>query len=100
MLDNIPLIALTPSALLGIAILLIITGGLWTNKAYQQKVRECEKWEKAFQKSEEARSLESTQNKELLEVGKATYHILDAVFNSLEPPGRGGAHRVVHQTSR
>lgn len=99
MIDGIPILSLTPSVLLGIAVLMIFLGKLWTNKAYQEKVKEAERWRLAYEAEAKRATIADAQSAELLELAKATYSILDAAFSSVEPPGRGGAHRVV-QTSR
>lgn len=99
MIDGIPILSFTPEVLLGIAILMILSGRLWTNKTYQEKCAEAERWRKAYEAEREARAISDAQTRELLELGKATYAILDAALSEVEPPGRGGAHRVV-QTSR
>jgi len=100
MFDGIPLVSLTPPVLLGVAILLLLFGRLWTNSAYQEKCRESERWRKAYETSEKARAISDAQSAELLELGRATYAMLDAVFSTLDPPGGGGAHRVVPTTSK
>jgi hypothetical protein len=98
-LDGIPLTVLTPSAILGVVVLAIIFGRLWTNAAYKEKKEEAARWQKAYETERDARLDLQGQNKELLEIGRATYSIVDAMFSTIEPPGKGGAHRVV-QTSK
>ena len=85
MWDGIPIVSLTPSVLLGIAVLMLFLGKLWTNKAYQEKCQEAERWRKAYEASEEARAISSSQTTELLELAKTTYSIIDATFST---PGR------------
>ena len=99
MLDGIPLVNLTPSVLLGIVVLFILTGRLVPLRYLKEKIEEAEKWRAAYELERQARAAAEAQSAELLEVGKATYAILDAALSYDDPPGRGGAHRVV-QTSR
>lgn len=98
MLEGLSIANIGASGLITVLVLMLFFGKLWTDKAYQQKVKECEKWEKAYEASEAGRKLSDSQTTELLEIGRATYSILDAMFNTIEPPGKGGSHRVV-QTS-
>lgn len=100
MFEGLSVANLGATGLILVLVLMLFRGMLWTDKAYQQKVIECEKWEKAFKTSEEARLLSEAQNKEMLEIGRATYSILDAMFHTIEPPGKGGAHRVVQTSSK
>ena len=85
-----------PSGLLAVAILLLLFGKLWTNAAYQQKVAECEKWEKAYAESEAGRKEANAQAKELLEQGKTTHAIVVAMFSIMENNrASGGTPHVV-----
>src|SRR6185503_3040876 len=95
MFAGISIVSLTPSVLLGITVLMIFVGRLWTNSAYQEKCKEAERWRKAYETEKEARATSDAQTRELLEVGKSTYALLDAVFSTNEPQSKGGAHRVV-----
>jgi hypothetical protein len=99
MMEGISLGNLSAATLLGIAVLLLMLGRLVPRSTYQDKKDEAEKWRAAYEKERDARLDLQGQNKELLEIGRATYSIVDAMFSTVEPPGKGGAHRVV-QTSR
>ena len=100
MLDGIPLVNLTPSVLVGIVVLMILLGRLRTNKEYQEKCAESERWRNAYEVERDARVLADRQTAELLELAKATHDILHAALSEVEPPGRGGVHRVVQKSSR
>lgn len=50
-LIGIPVSALAPSALLGIVVLMILTGKLITLREYREKVREAEAWKAAADES-------------------------------------------------
>jgi hypothetical protein len=93
---GIPIEVLTPSALLGIAILFIIIGKLWTNPAYQEKVKEAEKWRLAYEAESKARATADAQTAELLEQGKTTHAIVVAMFSIMEGNrSSGGTPHVV-----
>ena len=88
-LAGIPIAGLTAPTLLGVAILLLFTGKLWTNNAYQQKAQECDRWREAYEKESEARRTANQQTIELLEVTKTTHHLVEALFQNV-PISRGG----------
>ena len=94
-LIGIPIEMLAPSALLGVAILMIFVGKLWTNPAYQQKVEECKKWEKAYERSEAARALSDAQTTQLLEQAKTTHAMVVAMNSVLATNSSGGTSHVV-----
>ena len=95
-LVGIPVEVLAPSGLLAVAILLLFFGKLWTNAAYQEKVKECDKWEKAYLVSEEGRAKADAQSYELLEQGKTTHAIVVAMFDIMENNrASGGTPHVV-----
>lgn len=94
-LIGVPVEFLAPSALLGLAILMLFVGKLWTNPAYQQKVKECEKWEKAYERSEAARVIADAQTTQLLEQAKTTHAIVVAMSTVLEQHPSGGTSHVV-----
>jgi len=95
MIDGIPIpvIALTPSALLGLTVLFILIGRLVPRSVYMDKVRECEKWQKAYELAEKGRSTSDAQTTELLEIGKASHTVLMALVEYTKPQ-RGEPHVV------
>jgi hypothetical protein len=96
MFDGIPLNDLTAPTLVGIAVLLVMLGGLVPRWLYKAKEQECQRWQKAYEAERDARKTSESQSAELLEFAKATYHILDALFVNTEYSQQsGGAHRVV-----
>lgn len=101
MLDGIPLASLTPAALLGIAILFIIVGRLIPRSTYLDKVKECEKWQAAYETSEKARVASDAQTRELLELAKTTNRIVQAMFDVTERARQSGGNVdvAVHATS-
>lgn len=89
----------TASGLLGLAIVCIIFGILVPRPFWKDKKEEAEKWQKAYETERDAHAITRAQNSELLENSKVVRDILEAMFHATEPPGKGGAHRVV-QTSK
>lgn len=89
-LEGIPIGGLTAPALLGLAILMLFTGKLWTNAAYQEKVAEAERWRLAYESEAKARAESDSQSKELLELGKTTHALITAVFTNSEYIRRSG----------
>lgn len=86
-LEGIPLVGLTAPGLLGLAILMLMTGKLWTNAAYQQKTQECDKWQSAYNAEREARAKSDSQTVELLEVSKTTHAVTVAMFDVIRQSG-------------
>jgi len=80
MLEGIPVVGLSAPAIVSILVLMLFTGKLWTNAAYQQKCKESEDWKAAYEKEREARQLSSAQTVELLELAKTSNSFLGAVF--------------------
>ena len=95
MLFGIPIGDFTAPGLLGIAIACIIFGLLVPRPFWMDKEKEARRWEAAYKAEAEAHAITRGQNTELLENSKVTRQILEAMFMATEPPGKGGAHRVV-----
>ena len=96
--DDFHIVAFTPPALLGVAILMLFSGKLWTNRAYQEKADEAKRWREAYEKERKARVTSDTQTAELLEVTKTTHNIIVAMFGTAERIRQTGAADVVPQT--
>lgn len=96
MIDGIPLTNLTPSALLGIAVVLMMFGKLVPRSALTDKDAEVERWRKAYEAEREARATSDAQTAELLEVAKTTHNLIVAMFGTTERVREsGGTHVVV-----
>jgi len=89
----------TAGGMLLVAVLLIFLGILIPRPFYKEKKEEAVKWEKAYLNEAAAHAITREQNTDLLEYAKLTYGVVQAMFETSEPPGKGGAHRVV-PTSR
>lgn len=98
MLEGLTITSLTAPAILGLAVLMLFTGKIWTNPAHQEVVKEAQRWREAYlEKIEEAkhwhtayqneaaaRSTSDAQTAELLEVAKTTQAFITAVFQNSE----------------
>lgn len=84
MLDGIPFGDLTTPSLLGIAILLLLTGRLVTRSALTDKIEEAERWRSAYEAEREARATADDQAAELLELARTTHDIIAAMFSNTE----------------
>lgn len=79
MLEGIPVAALGPSALLGIAILLLLTGRLVPKATLDAKNEEVRIWRETAEKEREGRATSDAQTRELLELAKTTNKIVEAI---------------------
>lgn len=79
MFDGISIIGLTPAGLLLITVLMILTGRLVPKSTLQSKEKEADQWREAYELERIARSAGDAQNRELLEVAKASAGFLKAV---------------------
>ena len=80
LVNEIPLVGLSAPALLGITVLLLLTGRIVPRSTLRDKAREAEKWRIAYETERQARSLSNSQTIELLEVTKLTNSIVIAAF--------------------
>ena len=79
MIAGIPVTTLSASALLGITVMLILTGMLVPRRVIKDKTAEAERWQKAYETEREARGLADEQTRELLEVAHTTQAIISAM---------------------
>lgn len=86
MFEGFALLDFTPSVLLGVTVLLLLTGRLVPRVTLQDKSTEAERWHQAYEKSEEARRLSDAQTKELLEVAHLTHAIINAWTSEIGRP--------------
>lgn len=70
---------LTPSILLGITVLMLLRGYLVPRATLQDKQKEADSWRTAYELERAARNTADAQNRELLEVAKASAGFLKAV---------------------
>lgn len=76
---SIPLAGLTAPALLGIAIVLILSGRLIPRRTYDDLREDRDRWQRAFTVSEEARLSQSKQLDAAMEVGKTVTDVMVAL---------------------
>lgn len=84
MIEGVPVSVLSASALLGITVLLLLTGRLVPRVTLTDKMEEAERWRKAYEAEKEARSIADAQATELLEVAKTTHAIISAMASTSE----------------
>lgn len=95
MIEGIPVSVLTPSALLGLAVLFVFLGKLVPKSFYDDKKDEAETWKQAYEAEREARNLADKQNAELLELARASKNFIEGVFKNSEQIRKSGDHNVV-----
>ena len=84
MIDGVPVSVLSASALLGLAVLMLLTGRLVPRVNLMDKIREADRWREAYEKERETSSLANAQVSELLEVAKTTHAIISAMARTSE----------------
>lgn len=90
MLESLDIGTLSASALLGIAILLVLSGLLVPRRTLTDVNKEAERWRKAYETERDARNLSDAQTKELLEVAKTTHAIVASIVTTSERIRRTG----------
>lgn len=98
MIEGIPIAGLTAPTLLGIAILMLLTGRLFTKAAFEDKAQEAERWRLAYEAERTARATSDAQTAELLELAKTTHAFITAVFSTSEQIRRSGNTDVQSKT--
>jgi len=86
MIEGLPISvgSLSAPAILGILVLMLFTGKLWTNAAYQEKKADAERWRLAYEAERDARRISEAQTAELLELAKTTHSFIVATFSNSE----------------
>lgn len=90
MIEGVPISLLSASALLGLTVLLLLTGRIVPRSTLVDKIDEAERWRQAYEVEREARRISDAQTSELLEVAKTTHAIISAMATTSEHL-RGGA---------
>jgi hypothetical protein len=98
MFDGVPLTALTPTALLGVFVLLVFLGGLVPWRVYKEKCKESDNWRKVAETERESRVTADAQTAELLELAKTTHSIVVALFGNKEERSRQSGEADVVST--
>lgn len=76
---GVPVAGLTAPVLLGIGILLILTGRLVPRRTYDDALRDRDRWQAAHSVSEEARLTQTRQLDAVLEVGETVKQVMTAL---------------------
>jgi hypothetical protein len=96
MIDGLPIAQLTASTLLGIAVLLILFGRLVPRSTLTKAEKNAEQWRLAYEAMKERSDTSDAQTAELLELAKASYSIMVAMFGTATSNSRlSGEARVV-----
>jgi hypothetical protein len=82
MFEGIPVAALTPSALLGIFVLMLFFGKIVPRAILQDKIEECNNWRQTAEAEREARATSDAQTRELLELAKTTNKLVQDMFGA------------------
>lgn len=94
MLEGIPIVGLTAPGLVGIAVVLLLTGRIVPRATLRDKQIEADQWRAAYEKERDTRIASDSQTVELLEVVKTTNKIVTAMFGSGGRARRSGASNV------
>jgi hypothetical protein len=70
---GVPASVLTVGGLLGLAVLLVLTGRLVPRRTLVDKIAEAERWREAYEHAEEARAEQAEQIGELVELARTTH---------------------------
>lgn len=98
MIEGIPLAGLTAPALLGLAVLMLLRGKIWSDAAYKEKREEADRWREAYEREREARDYSESHTEELLELAKTSHAVLTAMFQNSERIAQSGGTDVVKKT--
>jgi hypothetical protein len=82
-LDGVPLFGLTAPAILGIAVLMLMTGRLIPRSVFRDKHEESERWRMAYEAEREARLVSDNQTTKLLIAVETNRDVLLALFKAL-----------------
>lgn len=96
MWEVIPLEDLSSSVLLGLCVLLILTGRLVPRAILKDKDAESERWRNAYEAEREARAVSDEQTADLVELARTTNDIVSVAFGPARSKRQNGvAHDVV-----
>ena len=91
---GIPVADLTAPVLLGITVLMILSGRLIPRRVYQDKANESLRWQTAFELQRDRADKSDNQSEKLLEQGKATHALITAVFANTSAIRQSGDQNV------
>lgn len=84
MIENVPLVGLSAPAILGLAVIFLLTGRIVPRATLKDKADESERWRLAYEAEREARSKSEAQTTQLLEVAKTTQALISGLFANSE----------------
>lgn len=94
MLDGISIVSLTAPTLLGVAVLMLLSGKLVPRVTLLDKTAEADRWRLAYEAEREARQTSDTQTAELLETAKTNHALISAIFRNSEEIRQSGGSGV------
>lgn len=97
-IDGVPIVGLTAPSLLGLTILLLLTGRIIPRATYLEKASEARDWKEAYEAEREARQTSERQTTELLEVSKTTHHLVVSLFSAAEQVKLSGEAHALPKT--
>lgn len=96
--ESVPLVGLTAPALLGIAVLLMLTGRIVPRSTLKDKDVEVARWQLAYETEREARIVSDNQTTKLLFAMETNRDVLQALLQALNAePGSGGLSDVAEK---
>lgn len=99
MFQGISFMDLTAPSLLGLTVILVLSGWLVPRFFVNEKNKEIERWREAYEREHEARLLSDSQTTELLEVSKTSNAILVAMFGREGVIRKSGGPNAVSKKS-
>lgn len=75
---------LTAPVLLGITVLMILSGLLVPRRVYKDKAEESERWQQSFETERERANISDAQTAQLLEAQKTSHALNVAIFEAIK----------------
>lgn len=98
MVEGLPLVGLTAPAILGITVLLLLTGRIVPRRHVQDKDIEIKRWQLAYETEREARIVADNQTSKLLVAVETNRDVLYALLKVLnQQTGAGGVAHVAEE---
>ena len=90
MIGDIPITGLTAPGILGLAVILLLTGYIVPRKYLVDKETEILRWKKAYETEREARIVSDSQTGQLLVAIEANRDLMSALLTVVKPEARSG----------
>lgn len=97
-IENFPIVGLTAPAILGLAVLMMLTGRIVPRSTLRDKEVEIQRWQLAYETEREARIVSDNQTAKLLVAVETNRDVLYALLQVLnKETGAGGAPHVAEE---